>query len=259
MRCTHFEQLTSAYLDEALGADEALAYQSHLAICPLCRTHLEETRQISQLFKELRTPEVPRELHSYVMTSIERRVRGDISLRQRANEWLLRLNPKPLSYATGFALSVLMFAFTLSGFKPIPVGAESRAGLDVTYLTEPATSIKSDLAEYNRYNNLPAGDPTDTEGYELPYLNDPSAAISFSHIAYQKPGIEGMAALVQVGQDGRGKLESVIDEPNDPALVEQLWWMLGKQTFQPATVEGQPVATRIVMFVEKMDVDGASR
>ena len=70
---------------------------------------------------------------------------------------------------------------------------------------------------------------------------------------------EGMAAIIEVGQDGRGKLVSVLDEPNDPTLVEQLWWASGKQTFQPATVEGQPVSTHIVMLFEKMDVYGAAQ
>jgi hypothetical protein len=65
-----------------------------------------------------------------------------------------------------------------------------------------------------------------------------------------------MSALVEVDSDGHGTLLNVIDAPQDPYLVEQLWWSLRDRTFQPATVSGRPVSTRIILLVEKMDVSG---
>jgi hypothetical protein len=85
---------------------------------------------------------------------------------------------------------------------------------------------------------------------------DNSALVSFSHIAYQKRGNEGMSALVEVDSDGCGRLVDVIDAPKDPYMIEQLWWSLRNRTFQPATVSGRPVSTRIILLVEKMDVSG---
>jgi hypothetical protein len=261
MSCKEFALLASNDLDETLSVREAMLYHAHLAACAPCRARREELRRLSELFREVRSPEVPRELHGYVMTAIERRVRGDISLHQQANEWLLRMNPKPLSYATGVVLSVILFAITLAGIRPIQVGAESPRLSAVTYLLAPPPPIvSSDQIEFNLYNDLPTNASiTNEDYYELPHVNDPSSLISFSHIAYQKPGNEGMAAVIEVEKDGRSRLLNVLDEPSDPTVVEQLWWTLSKPTFQPATVEGQPVSTRIILLVEKMDVDGAIR
>jgi hypothetical protein len=65
-----------------------------------------------------------------------------------------------------------------------------------------------------------------------------------------------MSALVEVDSDGRGRLVDMLNSPNDPYLIEQLWWSLRNRTFQPATVSGHPVPTRIILLVEKVDVSG---
>ncbi len=256
MRCKDIQLMTSAYLDNELTAPETTAYGMHIAPCKTCRQHLEETKQASLFLKEARTPEAPRELRGYVMTAIVRRVQHDISLRQRAVEWLLRLNPRPFSFATGSVATAILFVVLLAGLKPIPVPRGASRLDDVTALMTVPPIISSD-AEFNRYNDLPEG--TKLEGsedyYELPRLNVGSM-VSFSNIAYQRPGNEDMSALVEVDPDGRARLVDVINEPNDPAVIEQLWWSLTTNTFQPARVEGQPVTTHIVLLVEKMDVGG---
>ena len=62
--------------------------------------------------------------------------------------------------------------------------------------------------------------------------------------------------VVEVDSDGRGTLVDVLNAPKDPYLFEQLWWSLRNRTFQPATVSGHPVPTRIILLVEKVDVGG---
>lgn len=244
--------MASAYLDQELSASGANEYRLHLEECSPCCEHLEELETTSLFFKEIKKPEVPRELHSYVMTAIERRASGDINLHQRTVEWLLTLNPRPFSFATGAVVSIILFAVTLSGFKPLQTSPEDRKWNSTAVLL--AEPIVSSGNEFNLYNDISAKAST-TDSYELPRMNSGSM-VSFSHLAYQKPGNEGMYVMLEVATDGRAKLVNVLDDPNDPAVVEQLWWTLGNPTFQPATVEGQPVSTHIILFVEKMDVGG---
>jgi hypothetical protein len=248
--------MASAYLDQELTASEASEYRLHLEECSPCHKHLEELEATSLFFKESKKPELPRELHSYVMTAIERRVSGDISLQQRTVEWLLKLNPRPFSFATGAVVSIILFAITLSGFKPLPASPEDRKLGDTSILlAEPIVSSGNQFKVYNDIYANPSS--TDIEGYyELPRMLNSGSMVSFSHLAYQRPGNEGMSVMLEVETDGRARLVNVLDDPNDPAVVEQLWWTLGNPTFQPATVEGQPVSTRIILFVEKMDVGG---
>src|SRR5687767_14288942 len=153
MRCKNFESQASAYLDQELAVSEASEYRQHLEACSPCRGHLEELEATSLFFKESKTPEVPRELHSYVMTAIERRVSGDISLQQRTVEWLLTLNPRPFSFATGAVVSIILFAVTLSGFKPIPASPEDRK-LTAVFLAPYSEPVISSGVEFNLYNDI---------------------------------------------------------------------------------------------------------
>src|ERR1044072_6704035 len=109
-------------------------------------------------------------------------------------EWMLKLNPRPFSFATGSVATVFLFIFLLTGLKPIPVPREESRLDDVTALMT-VPPIVSPIDEFNRYNDLPPGTNFGgSKDYELPRLNDGSM-VSFSNIAYQKPGNEAMSAL----------------------------------------------------------------
>jgi hypothetical protein len=253
MECKKFELTASAYIDRQLDENEAVEYREHLSTCVGCRLHLTEIEEVSLALRRTDQPAVPRELRSYIMTDATRRARGEISLAESLLAWLLKLNPRPVAYATGLVISLLSFASLFSSFRPIPLG-ETRS--------EQAAAIFPIISgsdrEYQSYNNLPqdAGSTDSEHYYQLPRVLDNSALVSFSHIAYQKAGNQGMSALVEVDSDGVGKLVDVIDAPQDPYLIEQLWWSLRNRTFQPATVSGHPVPTRIILLVEKVDVSG---
>jgi hypothetical protein len=256
MRCENFESMASAYLDQELTPVELNEYRSHLAVCLLCRRHLQDLEESSLFFKKVPQPELPRELHGYVMRAIESRTSGELNLRQSISEWMLTLNPRPFSVATGVIVSLILFTFTLSGFKPLP-GSGTDSGLNSTaiLLAKPIDPVFSPGSEFNLYNDISQKDST-TDSYELPRMVNSGSISSFSYLAYQNPGNESMSALVEVDAEGRGTLVDVLDAPKDPMVVEQFWWTMHDRTFQPATVEGQPVATRIVFFTEKVDIGG---
>jgi anti-sigma factor RsiW len=254
MKCKKYRSRASEYLDRRLDEKEADKYRSHLSACAGCRAHLSETQAISLALKRSEEPEMPRELHSYIINEVERHAGREISFDQSVFEWLLRLNPRPLSYAAGVVVSAILFSFILSAVKPIPVvGAMTVASRQADRIQV----VTSPEEEYNAYNDIPLDESlnNDEHSYELPRVLDDSSLVSFSHVSYERS--DGIAVLVEVSPDGRGELVEVLgDDPPPPQLVEQLWWSLSKRTFQPAMVEGRPVPTRIVVLVEKMDVSG---
>ncbi|HJQ23636.1 MAG TPA: zf-HC2 domain-containing protein [Blastocatellia bacterium] len=253
MECKKFQIIASAYLDGQVTDAEAVASDAHLAACGDCRRHIAEVEQASSLLRELTTPETPRELHGYVMREVALRARKELTVMQRAVGWLQKFNPRLVSYSAGSMLSAVLFALVFSGFRPIPVPAVEAKE---TALIFPVVSGSD--REYHSYNNLPQNKDAATEEnyYQLPRVLDNSALISFSHIVYSKPGNEAMSAMVEVDSDGRAQLIDVLNAPKDPQVIEQLWWSLRNRTFQPATVSGRPVSTRIIMFVEKVDISG---
>ena len=252
MECSKSELTASAYIDRQLSESEGAGYREHLLACDGCRRHFAEIEAVSFTLKNSDRPQFPRELHSYVMTAASRRARREIGLGEYLLEWLLKLNPRVVAYAAGLAVSIASFSALFSSFRPIPVGATASAQVAIYPI------INGSQREYHSYNNLPPdASPADSEQYyQLPRVLDNSSLVSFSHIAYQKPGNQGMSALVEVDLEGRGKLVDVLDAPEDPYLIEQLWWSLRDRTFQPATVSGHPVSTRIILLVEKVDVGG---
>jgi hypothetical protein len=258
MKCKKFELRASEYLDRRLDQNEVIEYRSHLSVCADCSLQLSETQAVSLALKRSVEPETPRELYDYIMTEVERHAAREISIEQRLFEWLLRLNPRPLSYATGVVVSAIMFAFILSAVKPIPVIGSASAA---TRQAEAIQVVTSPEEEYNAYNDITSDESLDNDhSYELPRVLDDSSFVSFNHISYEQPGSDGIALLVEVSPDGRGELVEVLSDPPhnppSPQVVEELWWSLSKRTFQPAMVEGRPVSTRIVVLVEKMDVSG---
>jgi Putative zinc-finger len=252
MECKKFELTASPYMDRQLHENEAAEYREHLSACDRCRRHFAETEAVSLTLRTADLPPVPRELRSYIMTEATRRARKEISLTESLLVWLLKLNPRPVAYAAGLVISLVSFATLFSSFRPIPFGVRQSQQAAIYPI------INGSDREYQSYNNLPqdAGSSATEHYYELPRVLDNSALVSFSHIAYQKRGDQGMSALVEVDSDGRGTLVDVIDAPKDPYLIEQLWWSLRNRTFQPATVSGRPVSTRIILLVEKVDVSG---
>jgi hypothetical protein len=252
MECKKFELTASAYIDRQLQESEAIEYREHLSACSGCRLNLAEIEQVSLMLRTSDRPEVPRELRSYVMAEAASRARGEVSVVDSLVAWLLKLNPRPVAFAAGVVISLLSFTSLFSSFRPIPLSASASEQISIYPI------ISGSDREYHSYNNLPpdVGSSDVEHYYQLPRVLDNSALVSFSHIAYQKAGNESMSALVEVDSEGRGKLVDVIDAPQDPYLVEQLWWSLRNRTFQPATVSGHSVPTRILLLVEKVDVGG---
>ena len=252
MECRKFELTASAYLDRELQEREAVEYREHISTCTGCRLRLTEIEEVSHTLRQTDRPAVPRELRSYIMIEATRRARREISLTESVFTWLLKLNPRPVAYAAGLVFSLLSFTSLFSSFRPIPLNGPESQQVSIYPI------INGSDREYHSYNNLPAdaGASQTEHYYQLPRVLDNSALVSFSHIAYQKAGNQGMSALVEVDSDGRGKLVDVIDAPQDPYLIEQLWWSLRNRTFQPATVSGHPVPTRIILLVEKVDISG---
>lgn len=59
MRCGHYKEFASAYLDGQLTWREAVKYGQHREGCATCSTYLAELRQLSLMLKSIPPPEFP--------------------------------------------------------------------------------------------------------------------------------------------------------------------------------------------------------
>jgi len=252
MKCKNSKQTASAYLDRELQPQEMTEYKGHLAGCADCRSYVSELNNLSYALASLPRVDTPRELHSYVMGPIRRGVSGEFRPIERLVDFCQKLNPRLVSYGVGLMVSGVLFGLTLAGLRPYRV----IEGPIAAQYDDPAV-LGSDQ-EFDAYNNLPphGSDGSAQHDYELPRVVRDSSLISFSNVAYRKPGNEGAWMLVEIGADGKGKIIQVLEKPNDPDVIGDLEWSLSKRPFQPAVLSGRPVQTRIVLHVEKVDISG---
>ena len=253
MECKKFELAASAYLDRQLPEPDTAAYRAHLAACADCSLHFEEIQQVSLMFRDVAEPETPRELRSYIMTEAKRQARHEVNLGQRLLNSLLKFNPRVVAYTAGLVISLTSFGTLFSSFRPIPVN-----NVVETEQVAIFPVVSGSDREYHSYNGMPSDGNIAAEEnyYQLPRVLDNSALVSFSHLVNQRSGDAGISAMVEIDSDGHANLIDVIDGAKDPFVVEQLWWSLQDRTFQPATVSGRPVPTRIILLVEQVDVSG---
>jgi len=251
MKCKNSKQTASAYLDRELPPPEMAEYRGHLAGCDGCQTYLSELDSLSHALATLPRVDTPRELHSYVMGPIRRGVKGEFRPIRRLVEFSMKLNPRLVSYSVGVLVSAILFGLTMVGLRPYRV-------IEGPIADQYFSTIWGSDQEWHAYNDVP---PYDSDGssmhaYELPRVVSDSSLISFSNVAYRKPGKEGAWALVEIGADGKGRIIEVLEKPNDPDVIGDLAWSLSKRPFQPAVLSGHPVPTRIVLFFEKVDISG---
>src|SRR5262249_29255077 len=218
MKCKNSKRMASAYLDRELQPQEMAEYNGHLAGCAGCQSYLSELNSLSHALATLPRVDEPRELHSYVMTPIRRGVNGTFQPIQQLVDFCQKLNPRLVSYGVGLLVSGILFGLTLAGLKPYR-GMDSPIG-PIAELP----AIVGSGEEYDLYNNVPAHDSAGSSqhAYELPRVVHDSSLISFSNVAYRKPGNEGAWALVEIGADGKGKIIQVLEKPNDPGVIGDL-------------------------------------
>jgi hypothetical protein len=253
MKCKNSKQTASAYLDRELQTQEMTEYKGHLTGCADCQSYLSDLNNLSYALASLSRVETPRELHSYVMGPIRREVNGQFSPIERLVDFCQKLNPRLVSYGVGLMMSGILFGLTLAGLRPDRIIEGPMAAPYYSY-----SAILGTDEEFDAYNNLPPHGPDGSlqHVYELPRVVQNSSLISFSNVAYRKPGNEGAWMLVEIGADGRAKIIQVLEKPNDPDVIGDLQWSLSKRPFQPAVQSGRPVQTRIVLLVEKVDIWG---
>lgn len=63
MKCEHYEELLSPYLDDALSDDEKLELEAHLNICPTCKEALHKLQYMISCLNELEDEELPEGFH----------------------------------------------------------------------------------------------------------------------------------------------------------------------------------------------------
>jgi hypothetical protein len=66
----------SEYLDESVEGKLRQELETHITECPNCWVMLDTTKKTLQIYKGLEPEPIPSELHSRLMTALDRRIAG---------------------------------------------------------------------------------------------------------------------------------------------------------------------------------------
>lgn len=67
--CQQIVDLVTEYVDGVLPADERLAFEQHVAICPPCRAYFAQMRKVVRVGGRLREEELPAHVREHVMSA----------------------------------------------------------------------------------------------------------------------------------------------------------------------------------------------
>lgn len=67
--CQQLVEVVTDYLEGGLEADERLAFEQHVAICPPCRGYLSQLRRISSTAGALREEDVPEPMRERLLAA----------------------------------------------------------------------------------------------------------------------------------------------------------------------------------------------
>src|SRR5918998_2328309 len=117
MNCEETHRAFSPYLDGELTREECEALDSHLDVCPVCRAHMEQTREVVRGLSLVERPSAPAKLrasisHALAAERAARDARPTVS--GRLAHWL---QPHLMPYTVGAFYSLLLFVAVFGALK----------------------------------------------------------------------------------------------------------------------------------------------
>jgi hypothetical protein len=256
MRCHEVRNRTSEYIDHFVEEPERRRYIDHVAECASCREHLEATRSVVASLRAMPAPAVPFGLAERTLMAIDREAEPEVSIVTRrhmhlaphyhgslldiARQLFVDYEFKLVAYSVGLCLSFVMFGSLLLSLRPIlSISPFEPPSERAVWITPMEGALLSNHA-------VPVA-------YSLPRISDGNALVDYARF-----GTGDLVVIAEVSTDGRGQVVEVLSGPHDERAVGELSIALNRpRTFVPAfAVSGRPVASRVVLFVEQVDIIG---
>ena len=246
MKCSNIRPLTSAYIDEVLDDPERSLVETHLAACPDCAEYLRSMDAARLQMRSLSMPEFPAALASRILWEQKwlnsspplSRISGIAIMRRFLDVHPYR--PGAIASVASFFITCTMYAFLLGHLKPIPNWTVP-GRFEQFALTSKQFSDLNERSTESRRGGYTLPRVVSTARLEESLRDAPDSAIV-------------LVTLINV--DGRASVVEILTPRNRPDVAAQVSGALRDISFKPATTAGRPVATQLVLMLEKIDVRG---
>ena len=256
MRCHEARNRTSEYIDHVLDERERLRYLAHVGECGACAEHLDATQSVVVSLGEIGHPAVPADLAERTLVAIDREIEPETSIVTRrhsqlaphfqgnlldvARQLFFDYEFKLVAYSVGLCCSFVLFSSLLLSLRPI---------LSIAPFQPP-----SERAVWiSPIEGAVLNDHVMPVAYSLPRISDGDALVDYARF-----GSGDLVVIAEVSVDGRARVVEVLSGAHDAQAVGELSVALNRpRTFVPAfAVSGRPVSSRVVLFVEHVDIVG---
>jgi hypothetical protein len=259
MRCQEVRNRTSEYIDRRLGDPERGLVEEHLGSCVPCRGYARNLRDVGALLRELPVPAAPPDFFDRALVALERetspptsiitprRFRFKPRLERDLLEVVVRLardyDFKLIAYSVGLFISFGLFSGLLASMRPLvsiapffpkerPVWIEpEQAAADVDSPILQVTDVLPRIAERGGMTQYAIGE-----------------ALADN---------ENLMVIAEIAPDGRVSILQVPDGWTDSRAIGELACAINRpRSFVPPRSSGRAVPTRVVLFVEHVNVIG---
>ena len=259
MICSDIQLSLPLYADGFSDDVESSAVKAHLEICPLCREHYSEFREIQIGLHKMRRPEISNALKN----SIKRNVRAETQkspwppVAPDIREWLLmRFMPYGVGVLASVTIGVTLLTALFSGVFNPPAATIALRNDSAMMLTDNRNSLDDfDIvispSEYAQTRLAFSS--------ESPSINPQGTLIAVTKsLARSGKKDNEVVVVADIYGNGSAQIAEVVETSNNSRAVAQLekaFYTASAETpFVPAAMENRPESVRVVLKFQTVDV-----
>jgi len=263
MSCDEIQELLPLYCDDGLANDERTRCDSHMEVCPVCRSQVAQLRALRLRLATMQTPAAPPTL----VSTIQNAVRAEVVVRRARRRapkseifvdyisvWL---QPRVMRYAFSSVMSIILFSLVFLALRPHMIALHEAAGA----LNDFAVAGNSN--EFGPYNIYEPITPSNYAALRKPYnAESPSlnpdggiAMLNLANNASHNEGRDEMVVVADVFSNGAASLTDVMHAPRDRRMLEDFQAALrNNAAFVPASIDRRPESMRVVFSIQRVEV-----
>jgi putative zinc finger protein len=261
MSCDEIKELLPLYCDDGLAEDERTRCDSHMEVCPVCRSTVAQVRSLRLRLATIQGSVAPASLVSTIQDAVRaeavvRRARRRAPKSEIFVDYIsVWLQPRVMRYAFSSVTSILLFSLVFLALRPHMIALHEAAGVlnDFTVAAEPG--------RYNIYEPItPSNYAALRKPYnsESPSLNPEGGIATYNLANGQAPGSNSrdeMVVVADVFSNGSASLTDVMHGPRDRRMLDDFQAALrNNAAFVPASIDRRPESMRVVFSIQRVEV-----
>src|SRR5215831_13445954 len=147
MRCDEIQELLPLYCDDGLAEDQRTRCNSHMEVCPVCRSTVAQLRALRLRLATMQGAAPPVNLVSTIQDAVRaeaivQRARRRAPMSELFVDYIsVWLQPRAMRYAFSSVISILIFSLVFLALRPHMIALHEAAGAlnDFTAAVEPGT------------------------------------------------------------------------------------------------------------------------